>query len=1556
MKRILVILIAILLATPIKTKASHLLGGEISWECITSGSDQGKFVFSISLYRACVGVNLGSSASITNPLYQTYGGPSTITCTRIYQKSTAPNCWADSLEMGCGVGGLMRDNVMEEHKYVSAPVQINGTPAATGSPFYFTSCCRPATSVMQNIVGNGSYYLRAVMFPYTDPSTNTVLSVGSTTGGPTCYDSSPYFAEPAKATICTGYKFTYNHNAIDDELDSLHYEWSRPLLSATNGVTWKPGYSTTSQLPGTYHNTSNVPAYMNPLTGEITFTAYSPQGNYHSTGIKVESYKCRQKVAEIYRDIPVVLVGCPPTPTIPPLANTPPDVTFKWNPNDPFPIPLPAGDTVWAGDFVDFYVTSTDIEFRPPGFTGQTNYMIPAGSQLGANFADTNNGCKYPPCAVLDTTSGYFNGDSMWWEGQYGIATYFYWQTNCNHLAEVNACFVKSNTYNFIFKVQDDWCPAPGLNYQTFAVTVLAPPALEPPQMKCAKVAPNGAVTLRWTQPVTKPEDTLNSFRKYVLMRSDSAGYGPGVVYDTLHSVFDMDSLVYTDTSTYYPYGGRYYMIRGISSCNNQGDSILGDTISAMYLTAVVINSGNSVALDWNDYNPGNRWGPKTTGEYYIHQILNGDTTIVDTTTESWDTLNINLCFPSNVEYMITVVDTSSPWGCTSNSTIAGGLVGDNLAPPTVQWDSVSFDNNNNIILGWQFASGDVGTYYIYQGGTLIDSIAGNLNTYTYTPATVPGVYNFQIQARDTCGNINTPGIAQQNVGLAITDVIRCDTNKKVILDWNIYTPVWGNTALDFLLYRSVNNGPYVLIDSLPPGATHYEDTNVTAPSYYRYKIRSRELGTGRGVWSNWDSTTIDRFVGGTVLNAPELSCIEWLNDSTTRLTWKPPTLTDTNFNRYVIFYSNTGSNFIELDSISGFKTSDNVAWDSTQYTHVNVDTGSSHFYYVVSSSGCDGLQRSTKSKTFKALDLTVTSINDTLNQLDWTKITNTAISSNYEVFRDITTSIAQPPYGTETADDVMFACNRNVTYRVEMPGLPGTSCTSVSKEVIGNFTDDTPPSKQFVDSVSMLQDSSFTGMIGWSNNKSGDVTDYVVVRCEAGSYSILDTISATSQLYYLDENNAPLPGVTQYSVAAIDSCGNDQMKGMNFDCHSTIFLTTKLDFCDQSASLNWNPYTDFTSGLGVQYAIYVSVDGGPFIEAGRSDVPSFKYSNLNNGSEYCFFVQAWDNDGQGPFSSSSAVECIDAIFIDVPSQAYLRYATVAEENVVRLCMKVDIDSKIGEYWVKRSTDRYGEFNVVATVPLPDPPTSADSNFCYQDDLVKTNEYSYFYQIDIADPCGVVSTSSNIGRTMLLDVSVDNEKNRNILRFNSYEDWDGDVKEYYIMRGLNDESIRVVDTIVMSQIGEYKNVVVDGDMITFVDDVKKEATTGNGEFCYMIAAIEGANNQQGVWSERSQSNVVCVVQYPLFYVPTAFTPNGDGLNDRFLPLGAFHDVKSYQLDIYNRWGEMIYSSTDYKSDEAGWDGTYNGKPVPSGAYVYKVKYRSADGQEYEKEGTITIAR
>lgn len=71
----------------------------------------------------------------------------------------------------------------------------------------------------------------------------------------------------------------------------------------------------------------------------------------------------------------------------------------------------------------------------------------------------------------------------------------------------------------------------------------------------------------------------------------------------------------------------------------------------------------------------------------------------------------------------------------------------------------------------------------------------------------------------------------------------------------------------------------------------------------------------------------------------------------------------------------------------------------------------------------------------------------------------------------------------------------------------------------------------------------------------------------------------------------------------------------------------------------------------------------------------------------------------------------------------------------------------------------------------------------------------------------------------------------------------------------------------------------------------------------------------------------------LFYVPNTFTPDGDGTNEIFRPYGEGIDFSMYTMLIFDRWGELIYETDQ---PELGWDGTYKGKPVQVGTYIWKI--------------------
>jgi gliding motility-associated-like protein len=111
-------------------------------------------------------------------------------------------------------------------------------------------------------------------------------------------------------------------------------------------------------------------------------------------------------------------------------------------------------------------------------------------------------------------------------------------------------------------------------------------------------------------------------------------------------------------------------------------------------------------------------------------------------------------------------------------------------------------------------------------------------------------------------------------------------------------------------------------------------------------------------------------------------------------------------------------------------------------------------------------------------------------------------------------------------------------------------------------------------------------------------------------------------------------------------------------------------------------------------------------------------------------------------------------------------------------------------------------------------------------------------------------------------------------------------------------------------------------------------------------------NQNGCSDTVSGTQIV-EGEYALF-LPNSFTPNGDGMNDNFYPVGDKISVENYSFKIFNRWGEMVFNTTDFG---ASWDGEYKGSQVASDAYIWKIDLVDASSGETKNfNGYVLLTR
>jgi gliding motility-associated-like protein len=105
-------------------------------------------------------------------------------------------------------------------------------------------------------------------------------------------------------------------------------------------------------------------------------------------------------------------------------------------------------------------------------------------------------------------------------------------------------------------------------------------------------------------------------------------------------------------------------------------------------------------------------------------------------------------------------------------------------------------------------------------------------------------------------------------------------------------------------------------------------------------------------------------------------------------------------------------------------------------------------------------------------------------------------------------------------------------------------------------------------------------------------------------------------------------------------------------------------------------------------------------------------------------------------------------------------------------------------------------------------------------------------------------------------------------------------------------------------------------------------------------------------SGASQKYVITVL--PLnkdIFVPTVFSPNGDGKNDVLYAYSNY--ISKLEMRIFNQWGQEITVITD---SHQGWDGRYKGKPQPVGVYAYALQALMTDGRTIKMKGSVTLLR
>lgn len=637
---------------------------------------------------------------------------------------------------------------------------------------------------------------------------------------------------------------------------------------------------------------------------------------------------------------------------------------------------------------------------------------------------------------------------------------------------------------------------------------------------------------------------------------------------------------------------------------------------------------------------------------------------------------------------------------------------------------------------------------------------------------------------------------------------------------------------------------------------------------------------------------------------------------------WIPSADTGSSFYAYVLYRSTSAAGpFTVVDSVFNY--------NQFFYTDASANGNSfKYFYFLTTLSDCCVLT-SEPSDTLATLKLNVVNSGNGVAYLTWNElhIPNLASSSTWHtIYNQYPSSGWRLIDSTQQTNflDTTTACNQQVNYRVELRDDAGfTSVSNISGDI---FRDLVPPALTYIDSVSV---DPFNGSvsIGWQPNLTKDTKGYIIYRFNGISWDSISTVYGYMNTGYVYNGASATTGVEQYTIATLDSCNNST--GFSED-HSTIFLTSAANKCGRGIDLNWTSYLNMTGGVDY-YEVFAQKNGGIYESAGTvsGNVYTFSFTAIEADSVYCFYVRAVGNNTL--LSSSSNSSCVVATAFKIPAFTYIRSATVVSANSVNVFCYLDSTADVVQCNLLRSEDSTGAFVLITSLNY-----DQSVFFTLNDPDAATSDRSYFYKFETIDSCGNVLSESNIAKT-ILSKSIAESNFINLVTWDDYQGWPDGISHFNIYRKLSSSASSLYLATVTSDTYFYRDDVI-------------EKYTEQGQFCYSIEAVEKGANPYG-FRDSSFSNEVCNWQIPLSFIPNAFIPFGH--NPVFYPINVFVDMRNYSFRVFNRWGEIIYETSNPAD---GWDGTSRGKQMSFGMYVYYLEYLDQNGNEIKRRGTITLLR
>ena len=569
----------------------------------------------------------------------------------------------------------------------------------------------------------------------------------------------------------------------------------------------------------------------------------------------------------------------------------------------------------------------------------------------------------------------------------------------------------------------------------------------------------------------------------------------------------------------------------------------------------------------------------------------------------------------------------------------------------------------------------------------------------------------------------------------------------------------------------------------------------------------------------------------------------------------------------------------------------------------------------VKSSIGCSGtLKRSIKiggvSSGFIAP--AVTCIGSQIQFADTSK-SDTAIKSRLWLFGDGDSSTSTNPTHT-------YLKKGSYTVSLFVTNYKGCVDTTIRQNsiVVG---DTFPPLPIILYRATVLNDSSVE--LDYSKFADVDFSKYVIFMEDInGNFQPIDSFSNINDTVVTISSLNTLKNVYCFEIQSGNICGRYSPKSV---VHCTINVTAKPGI--DKALINWTPYTGWNV---LKYQVFrKSYYSNSYLPLNFVPGDSLNYSDTDIicYKPVTYKIEAFENGGFGQTSWSDTSTTMPIHVPNLPTPQLI-HATISDDRNVLVAWNDIPGLKIRRWIVEKSFDGL-KYNILDSPFTRNILTVTDSK-------VDVQNNSYFYRLGLMDSCGDVSPYGNEAKTILLRVDTTPDV-RPLLYWSGYRSWPEGVQYYEIdLKDGNGNFNMLASTS-------------SGSDTTYIDNITDLNSLPG--YCYRVVAHRNGQltNPDENLNITSMSNDGCVQTKTRVFVPNAFSPNDDGLNDSLVIKGLF--INQFHIRIYDRWGTRVFESNSLKDS---WDGTYSGGKPVTDVYKYLINVKGSDGNQYYFDGTVTV--